>query len=48
VNKHFRTFRLLVAAALACMVSGLPACGTMGGMHYVMDPLGLSVQAAST
>jgi hypothetical protein len=36
----WRSFRMVVAVALAFAVGSLPACGTMsgGGMKYVVEP----------
>ena len=45
-----RTIRWLAGLTLAWMVSGVPACGTMGGggMKYLVDPPAVVTEAASS
>jgi len=41
MSRMWRSFRMVVAVALAFAVGSLPACGTMGGgggMKYFVEP----------
>jgi hypothetical protein len=46
-----RVIRYVAATVLALSVGTVASCSTMGGgggMHYLVDPLGLSAQETST